>query len=134
MATKKLLPRTLLVFCLLSIVLAGCTAVPIKPESEGSVFQNSAETVHKAAVDALVVLGFDITKSEPSYVEGYRPRNWGFFSSSGGETCGIWLESLNATRTSVRVNTATTSFGRIGQKNWNGDILSLLNKTLGKSE
>jgi hypothetical protein len=130
----KLLPRPFLALCLLSIVPPGCTAVPMKPESEGSVFQSRAETVHKAAVDALVVLGFDITKSEPLYLEGYRPRNWGFFSSSGGETCGIWLTSLDVTRTSVFINTATTSFGRMGQKTWDAEILSQLNKTLGQHE
>ncbi|MDP2753621.1 MAG: hypothetical protein Q8P40_04440 [Nitrospirota bacterium] len=74
-----------------------------KPEIEGVVFQKQIEVVQKAAVDALVVLGFDVKKTEPTYVEGSRPRKIGLFVGSGGETVGIWLESLEPEKTVVRV-------------------------------
>jgi hypothetical protein len=116
------------------LTLTGCSSVPVKPESDGTLFDKSIDEVQKASVNALIEFGFDVTKSEPFYVEGYRPRKWGFFSSSGGETCGIWLESLGPSKTNVRVSTARTSFGIIGQRIWDDDILKDMQSELGKGE
>ena len=68
------------------VALTGCASTPVRPESQGVVFQQPTNVVQKAAVDALVVTGFDVKKSEPLYVEGVRPRKVGFFVGSGGET------------------------------------------------
>ena len=46
---------------LLVVVLIGCAAKPTRPEIEGVVFQKATDVVQKAAVDALVVMGFDVT-------------------------------------------------------------------------
>jgi hypothetical protein len=116
------------------VVLAGCAATPVRPDTQGVVFQSPTDVVQQAAVDALVVTGFDIKKSEPLYVEGFRPRKVGLFVGSGGETAGVWLEPLEAARTRVRVDTAKTVLGIAGQKNWDTAILEEMEKSLGKRE
>jgi len=86
----------------------------------------------KAALDAMVVNGFAITKAEPLYVEGYRLRTHGWHCSPGGETAGIWLEQTGPAQTRVWISTATSSFGRKCQKDWTGEILAEMGKVLGK--
>lgn len=117
-----------------AVALAGCAATPARPETQGVVFQKPTEVVQKAAVDSLVVTGFDIKKSGPLYVEGVRPRKVGFFVGSGGETIGVWLEPLGSSRTLVRVDTAKSVVGIVGQKNWDAAILEEMEKSLGKRE
>ena len=115
-----------------AVALAGCATTPVRPETQGVVFQQPSEVVQKAAVDALAVTGFDVTKSEPLYVEGVRPRKIGFFVGSGGETVGIWLEPVESAKTKVRVDTAKTFVGIVGQKTWDEAILEEMEKSLGK--
>ena len=112
--------------------LAGCSATPIKPPAPQSVFQQTSEMAQKAALDAMVVNGFAITKAEPLYVEGYRLRTHGWHCSPGGETAGIWLEQTGPAQTRVWISTATSSFGRKCQKDWTGEILAEMGKVLGK--
>lgn len=108
----------------------GCASTPKKPlESSGVIFHQSLEETRKAAVDALVVLGFDIKKQAAAYVEGFRPRKVGFFVGSGGETVGIWLESLENDSTRVIVKTAKSFVGIVGQKNWDEEIIKEMEKT-----
>jgi hypothetical protein len=116
------------------VAMSGCVSTPEKPAAHGAVFPKPTEDVQKAAVDALVVLGFEVKKSDPTYVEGYRPRKVGLFVGSGGETVGIWIEPLGASRTGVRVDTARTFAGGAGQKRWDEDVLKELEKSLGKKE
>ena len=116
------------------VAVAGCAATPSRPESPGVVFQKTSDVVQKAAIDALVVTGFDIQKSEPLYVEGFRPHKVGFFVGSGGETVGIWIEPLGSSSTRVRVDTAKSLVGIVGQKNWDTEILAEMEKTLGRRE
>jgi len=98
-----------------------------------TVFQQPIEGVQRAAVDALVVTGFDVTKQEPTYVEGFRPRKVGFILvGSGGETVGIWLASQGPNKTEVRVDTAKSLAGIAGQKNWDAEILNEMTKSLTK--
>jgi len=120
------------VVLLLVAALTGCASIPTKPEVEGVIFQKPADVVQKAAVDALVVTGFDVKKSDPLYVEGFRPRKVGLFVGSGGETVGIWLESLETSKTRVRVSTAKSLAGVVGQKNWDAEIRAEMEKILGK--
>lgn len=117
-----------------ALMLAGCSSTPVKPEGESVVFGKPLAVVQKAAVDALVVTGFDVQKTEPQYVEGYRPRRIGLFVGSGGETVGIWLDPIDTSKTRVRVDTARTFAGGAGQRNWNAAVLEELDKTLGKRE
>jgi len=121
--------------CIAVVILVSCASVPKKPvESTGILFQQPIEKVREAAIDALVVLGFDIKKQKDLYIEGFRPRKVGFFVGSGGETVGIWLEPLAQDRTRVLVKTAKSLVGIVGQKNWDDEILSEMKKVLNKKE
>jgi hypothetical protein len=114
-------------------LMAGCASTPqAKDAKVSAVFQHPIEKVQKASVDALTVTGFDVKKQEPTYVEGTRPRKIGFFVGSGGETVGVWLAAQAPDKTEVKVTTATTLAGRLGQKDWNNEVIAELTKTLGK--
>jgi hypothetical protein len=111
-------------------VLAGCASSPTKPPESGTLFKAAPDAVQKAAVVALVANGFDVTKQDARYVEGSRPRKWGLFVGSGGETAGIWIEPVDADTSRVRVDTARTFAGLAGQQNWDSEIIIELTKAL----
>jgi uncharacterized LabA/DUF88 family protein len=116
-------------------LLPGCASTPTQSSGlKGVVVNYSLEKTQKAALDALTVKGFDITKSDSAYVEGFRPHKVGFMVGSGGETVGIWLESLGANSTNVRVETAKSLVGIVGQKNWDQEIVSEMQKILSKKQ
>ncbi|SEN68869.1 hypothetical protein SAMN05216404_10699 [Nitrosospira multiformis] len=118
---------------IVSTLIAGCASTPVASEgAPQTVFQQPIEKVQKAAVDALVVTGFDVTKQEPAYVEGFRPRKVGFFVGSGGETAGVWLTEQGQDKTKVKVDTARSLVGIVGQKNWDTEILNEMRKSLAK--
>lgn len=118
---------------IVSTLIAGCASTPVASESAPqAVFQQPIEKVQKAAVDALVVTGFDVTKQEPAYVEGFRPRKVGFFVGSGGETAGVWLTEQGRDKTKVKVDTARSLVGIVGQKNWDTEILNEMRKSFAK--
>ena len=119
-------------FCLVTV--AACGATPTRPQLPGFIFPKSSDVVHKVALDALVVNGFEIQKTEPLYVEGYRARRVGIIIGSGGETAGVWLEPIDNSRTRVQVRTARTFLGGAGQRNWDRDIIEEMEKVLGKRE
>ncbi len=119
---------------LTSVALAGCATTPARPEAQGVMFPQPTDVVQKAAVDALVVTGFDVQKSDPLYVEGFRPRKLGLLVGSGGETVGVWLEPVGSATTRVRVDTAKSFVGIVGQKNWDEAILEAMEKSLGKRQ
>jgi hypothetical protein len=110
--------------------LAGCSSTPVAEDSTAvTIFQQPIERVQKAAVDALVVTGFDVTKQESNHVEGFRPRKVGFFVGSGGETVGIWLVPQGSKKTAVKIDTAQSFAGNLGQKNWDNEILNEMKKS-----
>jgi len=123
----------MILLTLASALVSGCASTPVAQDATPmTVFQQPIEQVQKAAVDALVVTGFNVTKQEPTYVEGFRPRKVGFFVGSGGETVGIWLASQGPNKTEVRVDTAKSFVGIVGQKNWDAEILNEMTKSLTK--
>ncbi|WP_250626774.1 hypothetical protein [Pinirhizobacter soli] len=128
---KSISAKAAVAACML--VLAGCSATPTKPSqgAPGIVYDKPEATVQKAAVDALAANGFEILKSEPEYVEGSRPHKIGVVVGSGGESAGVWLSSLGSDKTSVKVNTAKSSFGIVGQKNWDKEIIAGMDNSLG---
>lgn len=126
--------RAVVAVLLTAVLASGCASTPDKPLVHNAVFLKPAGEVQKAAVDALVVLGFDVQKSEPAYVEGFRPHKAGLFVGSGGETVGIWIEPLAPSRTGVRVDTARSFLGIAGQRRWDEDVLNQLEKSVGKKE
>jgi len=115
------------------VSLAGCASAPSGGSSATNVsFDYPAATVQKAAVNALSVTGFDIQKSDPGYVEGFRPRKVGLFVGSGGETIGVWIQPVSANRTNAKVETEKSVFGYVGQKNWDDDVIAAMRSSLAR--
>jgi hypothetical protein len=129
----KAMIRAMMAVFLVAAV-SGCASTPEKPLSAQTTFSKPVAEVQKAAVDALVVNGFDIDKSEPLHVQGSRPHKMGLFVGSGGETVGVWLEPIEPSRTGVRVDTARSFLGIVGQKRWDDDILTEMKRALGREE
>ena len=103
---------------IVSALVTGCASTPVASNASPQVvFTKPIEVVQRAAVDALVVAGFDITKQSLVYVEGYRPRKIGLVVGSGGEAVGVWLTHKGANKTKVEVDTAKSFLGILGQKN-----------------
>jgi hypothetical protein len=87
-------------------------------------------SVHKAAVDALTVIGCTIKKEEATYIEGKRERKIGAFVGSGGETVSVTLSEAAAGKVAVDIRTAKTFVGGAGQKNWDQPVLDEMTKVL----
>ena len=115
------------------LMLAGCASAPRRPApSEGVIFQHPVQKVREAAVEALDVLGFEIKKQEPFYIQGFRPRKGGFIVVPGGDSVGIWLESQAQDRTRVLVTTAKTFVGIAGLKRWQRKVVAGMRTVFGK--
>ena len=122
-----------MVVLLAVFAMGGCRSIPDGPAFTTTVNKPIA-AVENAAVQALATAGFDVQTRRSQYIEGYRPRRWGFTSGSGGETVGIWLDPESDNRTRIGVNTGRTSFGATGQRDWSSDIMRRILKELGPSE
>jgi hypothetical protein len=131
---KKLSGIVALAVCLAS--LAGCSATPTKPNNTAPsvVYDKPEAVVQKAAVDALVANGFVVNKTEAEYVEGSRPHKMGLMVGSGGESAGVWLSAVGTDKTAVKVDTAKSMVGIVGQKSWNTEILAEMDKSIGPHE
>ena len=104
-----------------------------QPEGKpGVVFEQPIAKAQQAAVDALAVVGCDIKKQEPTYVEGRRPNKMGLLVGSGGETVKVWLEAVEPQKTNVKVKTEKSFVGMAGQKNWDKQVLEAMTKALSK--
>jgi hypothetical protein len=90
-------------------------------------------SVHKAAIDALTVIGCTIKKEEAAYIEGKRERKIGAFVGSGGETVSVTLSDAGAGKVGVDIRTAKTFVGGAGQKNWDQPVLDEMTKVLASS-
>src|SRR5262245_50935206 len=112
------------------LLMVGCASTPSRPEGSGTLFKAPPDAVKKAAVVGLVTTGFEITKEDAGYVEGFRPRKMGMFVGSGGETAGVWIVPVDSTTSRVHVDTARSFLGVAGQKNWDSEILVELTKVL----
>lgn len=111
--------------------LGGCASTPDESDAMTATFDKPVAPVHDAAVHALTARGFEITRNEPLYIEGFRSRKIGLFVGSGGETVGVWLMGESAQRTGVRIDTAKSMVGYVGQKDWTEAILSDMRHELG---
>lgn len=96
-------------------------------------FEKPLEQVQTAAVDALVVVGVEIKKQEPGFVEGKRKNKVGAFVGSGGEVLSVKLTAVDAGKTEVKVRTTKTFVGRAGQKVWDQPVIDEMTKSLGVS-
>lgn len=88
------------------------------------------EAVHKAAADALAVIGCEIKKDEPTHLEGVRSHKVGLFVGSGGETVTISIVAPAEGKTNVDIRTKRTFVGGAGQKNWDQPVLDEIRKSL----
>lgn len=112
-------------------LISGCASTPQQSEENyNEVLYETVEDAQAAAVDALTVLGFEIKKSEATYVEGYRPRKIGLFVGSGGESVGVWLEPIDEKKVDVKITTAKSVVGIVGQKSWDDEIIAEMKKAL----
>lgn len=120
-------------FAIVAMLSTGCASTPdIGDASNATVFPHPIVKVQKASVAALAETGFDVTKQEPTYVEGFRPRKVGLAVGSGGETAGIWLTAQSEEKTEVKVDTAKSLVGIAGQQSWNDEIISAIRKALAR--
>lgn len=117
---------------LLACSLSGCTATPVKPGGFQGEYDNPLTVVKQAGIDAMTVHGFEITQTTDMYIEGHRPRTWGFFCTPGGEGAGIWFEQTSPSHTRVSIDSRKSHFGMACQKEWTGSILSEMEKALAK--
>jgi hypothetical protein len=117
---------------ILSCLLSACTATPIKPGGFQGEYDKPLDVVKQASIDAITVHGFEVTQNNPTYIEGHRPRTWGFFCTPGGEGVGIWLEQTSQSHTRAWINSEKSSFGMACQKEWVGPILAEMEKSLGQ--
>lgn len=115
----------------LAIFTAGCASTPEPEDLEQEyTFENSLAETNRAAVDALTVLGFEIEETTDTYVQGHRPHKVGLLVGSGGETVGVWLESVSDQETKVKVDTAKSFVGYVGQEDWDEEIVVEMRKFL----
>jgi hypothetical protein len=126
--------RELIGAALLVAVLSGCASAPTRPDGIGRVFPRAPDVIQKAAVNALVVSGFEIEKQEALYVQGFKTRQVGLFVGSGGETVGVWIEPAGPMRTRVYIDTAKSLLGIVGQRNWNEDVMTMLEHELARPQ
>ena len=118
---------------LISALVAACATAPtLDKAGPGTLFEHPIAQVQKAAVEALAENGFDMKEKQATYVEGKRPHKVGVLVGSGGETVGVWLTANGGTETGVKVDTTKSSFGYLGQENWNDRILEAMRQTLGE--
>ena len=95
-------------------------------------------TAHTSAENSLAVSGFNITKSDETFMEAERPVHSGLFITSGGEVCRIWLNSVSPGETEIKVdsNKAYTIkgglIGKMAQKEWDSTVLAEILRDLNK--
>jgi hypothetical protein len=111
----------------------GCF-MPVSARAEDKGVQATLDAgpaaVHKAAADALAVIGCEIKKDEPNEVAGVRTRKVGAFVGSGGETVSVSITMLAEGKTNVDIRTKRTFVGGAGQKNWDQPVLDEIRKSL----
>jgi len=117
------------------ILLVAATPVALADKYDGMTvtFDKPLAAVQKAAVDALTVVGVDVKKQEPNYVEGKRGHKVGVFVGSGGEVLSVALTAVGPDNTEAKVRTTKTFVGRMGQKFWDQDVVNEMAKALGVS-
>jgi len=118
----------------LACSLSACTAIPVKTSGYQGEYDKPLNIVKQAGIDAMTVHGFEVTQNDPTYIEGHRPRTWGFFCTPGGEGAGIWLEQTSSSHTRAWISSEKSHFGMACQQYWTGPILAEMEKILGKGK
>jgi hypothetical protein len=115
---------------------AACVAAPEKPRVRNAIYPRPAAQVQKAVAEALLMMGFEMKKSGPTYIEALKPRKVVGPVDTGGDTVGVWIDRLGPSRTGIRVSTTRSVLG-VGvpaQKHYEEDILYELEELLGRRE
>jgi hypothetical protein len=118
---------------MLVLVVAAPLALADKYDGLTVSFDKPMAEVQKAAIDALTVVGVDVKKQDPNYVEGKRSHKVGVFVGSGGEVLSVALTAVSPQKTEATVRTTKTFVGRMGQKVWDQDVVNEMAKSLGVS-
>ncbi len=122
--------KTVLIF-LIALLVSSCASTPEQSDDDlHEVFYETMEDTQAAAVDALTALGFKVKKNGTNYVEGYRPIKVDLSARSGGETIGVWLNAVGKDKVDVKVNTAKSRLGIVGQKTWDNELIAEMKKAL----
>jgi len=127
-----MLKSALALATLIGLSACGSSSSPTASGGPGTVFNQPIAKTQRAAVNALVVIGCDIKKQEPTYVEGHRPLKMGLIVGSGNETVKVSLATVSPQKTSVNVKTEKSFVGGAGQKDWSKQILDEMTKALGR--
>lgn len=128
---KKQFNLTTLGFAMvLACSLSACTATPVKPGGFQGEYDRPLNIVKQAGIEAMAVNGFEVTRNDPTYIEGHRPRTWGFLCTPGGEGVGIWLEQTSPSHTRAWIHSEKSAFGIACQKDWTAPILVEMEKSL----
>jgi hypothetical protein len=114
----------------LVLTLLGAGVASAADKGVQATLDQPISSVHKAAIDALTVIGCTIKKEEATYIEGKRERKIGAFVGSGGETVSVTLSEAAAGKVAVDIRTAKTFVGGAGQKNWDQPVLDEMTKVL----
>jgi hypothetical protein len=128
---SRIARRSFRVLTLILLVAATQVALADKYDGMTVTFAKPLATVQKAAVDALTVVGVDVKKQEPNYVEGKRSHKVGVFVGSGGEVLSVALSAVGPDKTEAKVRTTKTFVGHMGQKIWDQDVVNEMAKALG---
>ena len=112
------------------LIAAAPAALAEKYDGMTVTFDHPPETVQKAAIDALTVVGVELKKQEPLFLEGKRKNKVGLFVGSGGEVLSVALTALDGGKTQAKIRTTKTFVGRAGQKVWDQPIADEMAKAL----
>jgi hypothetical protein len=97
------------------------------------VFQKGLEEVRAAGLRALTFVGCKVDVQDPLYLSGQRPRKFGLFIGSGGETVKVFLYPQTESETHVWVDTDLTFVGIAGQQGWNKQVLQAMTNALNEA-
>jgi hypothetical protein len=112
------------------LIAAAPAALAEKYDGLTVTFDHPAEAVQKAAIDALTVVGVELKKQEPLFLEGKRKNKVGLFVGSGGEVLSVALTPVDGSKTQAKIRTTKTFVGRAGQKVWDQPIADEMTKSL----
>jgi hypothetical protein len=114
----------------IALMLSASVVAADKYDGMVVTFDKPVEEVHKAAVDALTVVGVEIKKDEATLVEGKRKNKMGAFVGSGGEVLSVALTAVDGSKTEAKIRTTKTFVGRAGQKVWDQQVADEMAKSL----
>ena len=93
------------------------------------VYAQPIETVREAGLRALTFVGCKITVQRPYFLEGERPRKFGLFIGSGGETVKVFILP-RGNDVHAWVDTDLNFVGIAGQQDWEKQVTEEMQRIL----